>query len=71
MSVTTTSKVVAQTHTVDERAILRKWCDEAAAAGGSFSINAVYDTQYGHCITYVINWPDSGVAPLGAIGRDG
>jgi hypothetical protein len=54
---TTTSKVVAQTHTETERAILRKWCDESAAAGGSFSITATYDATFGHCITYVINWP--------------
>jgi hypothetical protein len=54
---TTTSKVVAQSHTEAERAILRKWCNEAAAAGGSFSITAIYDQQLGHCITYVIDWP--------------
>lgn len=54
---TTTSKVVAQSHTVAERELLQKWCDWAASAGGSFSITAVYDTNLGHVITYVIDWP--------------
>lgn len=54
----TTSKVVAQSHTEVERAILRAWCEKAAVAGGSFSITAVYDTNLGHIITYVIDWPE-------------
>ncbi|SEF31423.1 hypothetical protein ABL840_08945 [Variovorax sp. NFACC27] len=56
---TTVSKVVSQSHTQGERALLQKWCDEAAKAGGTFSITALYDEKYGHCITYEINWPKS------------
>lgn len=55
---TTVSKLVAQNHTEQERALLRRWCEEAAKAGGSFGITAVYDLQFGHCITYTIDWPD-------------
>lgn len=56
----TVSKVVAQSHTQGERALLQKWCDEAARAGGTFAITALYDEKYGHCITYEIAWPKAG-----------
>lgn len=54
---TTVSKVVSQSHTQGERSLLQKWCDEAAKAGGTFAITALYDEQQGHCITYEIAWP--------------
>jgi len=66
---TTTSKVVAQSHTVDERAALLFWCQKAASNGGSFSITAAHDQAQGHCITYVIEWPDS-IKPPGGLCPD-
>ncbi|MFV0673614.1 hypothetical protein [Variovorax sp. tm] len=53
----TVSKVAVRTHTDGERILLQKWCDEAAKAGGTFAITALYDEQQGHCITYEIAWP--------------
>lgn len=36
--------------------LLLKWCDDAAANGGSFSIETKYTGDW--YTTYTINWPD-------------
>lgn len=68
--ITTISKVAAHSHTQDERAVLRKWCDQAAQAGGTFAITAVYDKECGHCITYEINWPCAAASLSSSSGRE-
>lgn len=40
-----------------ERELLRRWCEEAAAMGGSFSIMNEWTEQQWY-VTYTINWPD-------------
>jgi hypothetical protein len=40
-----------------ERTLLRRWCEEAAANGGSFSIKQEW-TESQWFTTYTINWPD-------------
>lgn len=41
--------------------MLLKWCDDAAANGGSFSIETKYTTDW-HT-TYTINWPEGRTPP--------
>ena len=53
---TTTSKVVFSDDATN--ALLRKWCDEVARQGGTFSITAHHETGMGWFRVYVINWPD-------------
>lgn len=55
---TTKSAVTRTTNSEPERALLRKWCDIAAANGGSFSIDHAY-TRSEWVTTYTINWPSN------------
>jgi hypothetical protein len=57
----TVSRVLLSGHTAEaERILLRRWCEEAAAKGGSFLIRQEW-TESQWFTTYTINWPD-GVA---------
>lgn len=56
---TTVSKVLfGKTHDCE---LLRKWCDEAAIQGGTFSINQEIFAGDWYCV-YTINWPERGLA---------
>lgn len=57
MSVTTISNVLLSGSLNEpERAKLLKWCEIAAASGGSFAIETHYTSNW--FIRYTINWPD-------------
>jgi hypothetical protein len=53
---TTTSKVVRTNDEANE--ILRQSCEKAAANGGTFSVNDVYEAGTCWFTVYVISWPD-------------
>lgn len=53
----TVSRVLLSGNTAEaERTLLRRWCEEAAAKGGSFSIKQEW-TESQWFTTYTINWP--------------
>jgi hypothetical protein len=54
----TVSRVLMSGNTAEkERELLRRWCEETAARGGSFSIVQEWSEQQWFA-TYTINWPD-------------
>ena len=67
----TTSRLTVHEHTKAAREMLEGWCHKVAAAGGTFSITALYEQQFGHTVTYVIEWPDSMESIGASSGRQG
>lgn len=56
MTTTTVNRILLNSDREDAK-IVRKWADQAAAAGGSFSVKNAYEDGAWYS-TIVINWPD-------------
>ena len=62
---TTTISRVLYSYNESTHALLRKWCEQCASDGGSFSIDNTFDSSW--FTVYTIKWPDTSSIPSEAM----